>query len=388
MVFYTPTSTRGRAAITGAALAAAAVLALGGCTSTAGGDPASGGDGEGFVIGVANGQIGNTWRAQYIAEIEAVADELTEEGVVSDLIVASTNADVSEQLSQLNDMLTRGVDAIMVNPVSSTALEPFIEKAKAQGVLVVVNDNAAAYDGTYFVGYPQTDYWTIQTRWLAETLGGEGSIVTVGGVAGMTADELRQQGAAAVLEDFPDIDVLAEGEGEWSQTTAESVMSSYLSAYPDIDGVLVQEVMPEGVLRAFEKAGRDYVPTTGDYNYGFLRKWQEQPELDSIAITNSPHIGADGVKIMVRLLQGQTFKEGELTANPLDPELVNAFLVPYPYVITREGEQDAAWMEGISPTTTAVTLDEVIADGEGAEDGESVGVTISDDALDAVFETK
>lgn len=292
---------------------------------------------------------------------------------------------MSEQLSQLNDMLTRDVDAVMINPISSTALEPFIEKAKAQDVLVVINDNAAAYEDTYFIGYPQFDYWSIQAKWVADQLGGEGDIVEIGGVPGTTSNDLRQQGADTVLADFPDIEVLGSAEGEWSQTTAESVMTSFLSAHQNIDGVLVQDVMSEGVMRAYEKAGEDYPVMTGDYNYGFMRKWQSLPDLESISVTNSPHLGAAGLKFTVKLLEGYTFNEDELTPNPLDESLNNTFLLPYPYVITRDGDPDAPWMEGLSPITSAISLDDALEGAEDMEDGASFGAIVSDEDVLSVM---
>ena len=54
--------------------------------------------------------------------------------------------------------------------------------------------------------------------------------------------------------------------------------------------------------------------------------------------------------VTVRLLQGKTLREEILEPNPMDENLVNTIMLDPPYVITREVEEDAPWMEGLTGT--------------------------------------
>ena len=72
---------------------------------------------EGFTIGFANVFVGNTWRAQYVADAEAMAEQLKAEGRLKELIITDADNDVSKQITQINNMIDEGVDAIMITPV-------------------------------------------------------------------------------------------------------------------------------------------------------------------------------------------------------------------------------------------------------------------------------
>lgn len=93
---------------------------------------------EGFYIGLSNGYWGNTWRAQMVEDFENKAEEYKEEGIISDYMISNSNSDATEQLNQINAMIDSGVDAILIDAVSPTTIKSAVEKAKAKGILVVM----------------------------------------------------------------------------------------------------------------------------------------------------------------------------------------------------------------------------------------------------------
>ena len=314
---------------------------------------------DGFVVGFSNGYWGNTWRAQMVEDFEKRAEEYKAEGVLSDYMVSNTNSDATEQLNQINAMIDAGVDAIMIDAVSPTTIKSAVEKAQEQGILVVVTNDPAAYDGTICVCGDNYTWQEIQAKWLVEQLGGKGDIVEISGVSGNSADTLRVQANKDILAEYPDIKTLASSPGSWSQTEAQSVMTTFLSSYENIDAVLAQDVMGEGIIKAYENAGKEPTVMTGDYTKSFLELWATMPDLNTIGVSYAPGNAVPALDVTVGLLQGKTIKEDVLEPNPMDESLVNAIMLDPPYVVTREAEPDAVWMEGLEGTQ-AISLDEAL----------------------------
>lgn len=316
---------------------------------------------DAYVIGLANGYWGNTWRAQMVEDFETRANEYKASGVIANYMVSNTNSDATEQLNQINAMIDAGVDAILIDPVSPTTIKSAVEKAQAAGILVVIANDPAYYPGTVCVCGDNYTWMKIQTEWMVEQLGGKGNIVAINGVAGNSADTLRNTARDEILVNYPDIKMLAEAPGSWSQTEAQRLMTTFLSSYENIDGILEQDVMAEGVIKAYENAGKDLPIMTGDYTKSFLKKWSTMEDLNSIGVSYAPGNVVPALDIAIRLLQGKTLKPELLVANPMDAAQKNAVMVAPPYVVTKDGDGSADWAKGLPETTKLISLEEALS---------------------------
>jgi len=348
---------------------------------------------KGFVIGFANGYFGNTWRAQFIDDAQKVADQYKQQGIISKFIVENVNDDATQQVQQLNSLIDQGVDALLINPVSPEALAPVVKRALAKNILIVNVDDPAAYQGTYSVLGDHQDFFGIQTKWLAQTLNGKGNIVYISGLNGNSCDKLRTAYAEGILSKYPGIHIMATAPGGWNETTSEKDMSNFLATYPKIDGVLEQDVMAEGVMRAYDIAGKPYPPMTGDYTYGFFRKWAQHPDLKSIGVTYNPGIGADALEVAVHILQGDQFKAGVLQPNPENSSLVNTVIVPPAYVVTKDAQPDAPWLNdtyvpNLKEYTKAISLADALKLGQGQPDTADLDSVLSPDQVASYFQSK
>lgn len=338
-----------------------------------------------FVIGFDNGYIGNTWRAQYVADAKLAATKLEKQGLVSRFIVESNDANVSTQISQLNSMIASGVNALMIDPVSPAALAPIIQKAQAKHILVVITNDPAAYKNTYDIIGNNTAFWKIETKWMVNQLHGKGNIVEITGVPGNTADTLRVAEANKILKHYPGVKVLGSAPGKWDPSVAESVMSTFLSTYNNINGVLEQDVEATGTIQAYQAAGKPLPIMTGDYSFQFLREWASKyPHLNSIGVAYSPGDVVDALNMTVKLLQGYHFKPGVLGPNPLNPSLKNTFEVNPPYVVTKHAEPKAPWLRGI-PDVKAISLAQAVALGKGKPGSAALDGWMSQKQIDAVM---
>ena len=341
---------------------------------------------DGFVIGFSNGYWGNTWRAQMVEDFENRAEEYKEDGIISDYTVSNTNSDPTEQLNQINAMIDSHVDAILIDAVSPTTIKAAVEKAQAAGILVVIANDPAYYEGTICVCGDNYTWMKIQTEWLAGKLNGKGNIVSIQGVSGNSADTLRNQAVTDVLSQYPDINILAEAPGNWSETDAQSLMTTYLSSYDSIDGVLEQDVMAEGTIKAYENAGKDLPLMTGDYTKSFLNKWKSLDGLESIGVSYAPGNVVPALDVTVRILQGKTVNPDVLVANPMDETQQNAIMVAPPYVVTRDGDNSEDWAKNLPETTQLLSLDAALDLMSDAADTEALDGYPDQDVIDSYFE--
>ena len=87
---------------------------------------------EKYLIGVSNGYIGNGWRTQMIDSIEDISAYYKGQGVIEDVIIQNAGLDVNAQIAQIRNMINAGVDCLLIDPNSETALNPVIEEAVAR----------------------------------------------------------------------------------------------------------------------------------------------------------------------------------------------------------------------------------------------------------------
>jgi ribose transport system substrate-binding protein len=289
-----------------------------------------------FTIGVSNSFVGSEWRTQMIQNIEGVVAEYNAAGIEVELVVESADTDVAGQQQQIQNLVNRGVDAIIINPGDQSALNFDLEDAAAQGIVVIAVDQEIGAQGVTNVVIDQTEWARISARWLVRELGGEGDIVLIEGFVGHPANEARMSGAMEIFDQYPGINIVGRESGGWDQATGQQVMSDFLASLPNIDGVWTQDGMAFGVLTAVRTANPDVWPVvSGEARSGYLQLWNEvlaeQPDFRSIGVVNPPGVGADGVRVAMEQLCGGTVDAAQL-AGPFG----NSLYVPIPYAVTAE----------------------------------------------------
>lgn len=207
-----------------------------------------------YKIGFSAKTLTNEPFIAYIADgIKGKVESLGHEFV---LMTTSTSSDVAQQVSQLEDMINSGVDAIILDPLDSQAVLPSVEKAKDKGIPVVWVDTPPV-EGTedLYITYIGTDNYAAAAeagRAMAEALNGSGKVVIVRSANGNTTSESRANGFKAGLEGSG-VEVVAEQPGNWTNDDALQAMENMCSADPDIDGVWsCADGMLDGILQAIQ----------------------------------------------------------------------------------------------------------------------------------------
>src|SRR5690606_30708584 len=150
-----------------------------------------------WTIGVSNFSLGNSWRVQMIAELEAAAAGNPD---IEELIITNADGNVAKQISDIDDLIARGVDAILITPGSPEGIAPSVEDAYNAGIVTIVFNDFVDTDQFHSILWAdQFKFGYIGGAWLREQLGGQGNIVILEGIAGMGVSDLRSEGAIAGL---------------------------------------------------------------------------------------------------------------------------------------------------------------------------------------------
>ena len=262
-----------------------------------------------WKIGYASSYSGNTWRAEIMNEImNNLLPEAQEEGLVSEVVVTQSDLNDARQIQQMRQMVDDGVNAIIICCSNVTALNPTIEYAYSKGVPVfsfsgyvtspyAINVAANHLQGGYDMG-----------KWLAEEMGGKGNVVLVSGIPGAASSEAFDQGAKKAIEEYPDIRIIGEINGKWTDQVAQTELQKFLATNPQqVDGILTQSAQENGVLRAMLQSGRPMVPISLGGQASAACYWKKNPDW----ISKSFHIWpparevSQAWDVMLRTLNGE-----------------------------------------------------------------------------------
>jgi ribose transport system substrate-binding protein len=304
-----------------------------------------------LTFGISNPWIGSEWRTQMIANFEQACKELGIETVVE-----HADTDVPGQIAQINRLIAKGVDAILINPADIAALKPVIADAYKQGIVVVVIDAEIPGDDHVNVVINQKEWAAISARWLVEKLGGKGDIVTIEGYLGHPANEFRMQGVDEVLAANPGIKLVGEDTGKWDPATAQTVAANFIAANPGLDGIWTQDGMAEGTLLAVKASGLDYKDwpqVVCEARGSGLRTWKatldEHPDFECIAVINPPGCAYDGVYVAYNMVMGKKVDASKLTG-----QFGNTLYKPLTVI---DKDNLAEWLASIEGKSDSYTLD-------------------------------
>ncbi len=183
-----------------------------------------------------------------------------------------------------------------------------------------------------FVTYVGADDFEIgyrEARYLFEHLGGKGKIVIVEGTPAAPTNRERVRGYQKALAEFPGIELLGSGIGNYQQPDARKVMEKFLAEHPRIDAVLsANDSMALGVLEALKAANR----TSVVIGINGILPAVKQIEAGSILATvdfNMFKIGCMATRAAVRQLRQEPLPEKVmLPAEIIDRSNFAAWLVP------------------------------------------------------------
>ncbi|MFW6182136.1 MAG: ABC transporter substrate-binding protein [Spirochaetota bacterium] len=259
-----------------------------------------------WTIGFSNASLSNSWRVSFVAHLRYAMDLAKEEGLVKDFYETNANDDAVKQIADIEDLMTRGVDLMIVSPATAEALTPIVERVMDRGIPVITVDRNIASDKyVSFVECSSTLMGRLQAEWLAAELGGEGNVIMLPGLAGATPAEDRLAAAEKVFEQFPGISILDTQYTSWSPVEGKRITQTLIQRFPQIDGVWADSgLQGSGAAEAFMEAGLEVPPITGEDFNRFLKMWK-QNNLTAVGVTFSVRQGYEAVEVAKKVLQGE-----------------------------------------------------------------------------------
>lgn len=247
-----------------------------------------------FVVGFAQMDGADPWRA---AQTRSLQEEAARRGV--ELVVADAQGQTAKQLSDVEELIARGVGVLLLAPREHAALAPALASAREAEIPVILLDHEAAgqpgRDYVTFVGPSYVEQGRRAAEWLARETNGEAQILELAGPTGapMAADRARgfREGIAA----HPKMQIAASLAGDFSRATAQTVLQRFAqSRGREITALFAHnDEMALGAIQALIGAGRrpgqDVKIVSVDGERAALEAI-EQGDLGA-TVESSPHFG-------------------------------------------------------------------------------------------------
>lgn len=224
-----------------------------------------------FKIGYACNNFNDTFQTV----IEGYAAAFAEDNGI-EFVYADGRDDEMKQMSDIENFIADGVDALVVVAVNPQGVDPIIDKAAEAGIpLVFVNrnpfsadDGSDIPDGVYYVGSNEIDAGMYQAQYVADKVGKDaecGYVILMGQLSN-TATPLRTEGNKKVFDELAGYKFLAEQTGNWQRDQGMSITENWITSFGDeLCAVMANnDEMALGAVEALEAAGmKDKVVVAG-----------------------------------------------------------------------------------------------------------------------------
>ncbi len=255
------------------ALLTAGVLALTACGGGSDDDRAASGGGSAngdapswcgpdeIVLGMTDGFGGNSWR---LVTTASARDEAEKCPSVTSFEYADGQGDTQKAIADIQGMVAKGVDALVVFPDAGEAILPALRKAyKADVVTVpyrVTQGGEAGKDYDIFIGTEFKEAGKLWGQWILENLPDGGNVLFLSGPPGNSQGIEEGEGLHEVLDPTGKYTFIGEQPFEvtnWDPAKTQQVLSAAIAQNPEID-VIVSDFGPSlvGALPVFEQSGR------------------------------------------------------------------------------------------------------------------------------------
>jgi galactofuranose transport system substrate-binding protein len=209
-----------------------------------------------FVVGFSQMEHNNPWRLAQTASIKAEAAKRQ-----YDLVVTDAQSQTSKQVSDVEDLVARGVGLSLLAPREYEGLAPALEAAQAASIPVILVDReaegTAGEDYVTFLGSNFIEQGVRAGEWLAGQTAGHARIVELTGTPGSSVAVDRAKGFRQALTRYPRMEIIASQTGDFSRAAGQKAMLNIVQAKGrEITAVYAHnDEMALGAIEALKAAG-------------------------------------------------------------------------------------------------------------------------------------
>lgn len=295
------------AAMMALSLAACGLSVEGGSGSSSGGGSGAGGNGS---VGLSISTLNNPF---FVTLSEGAKAKASEAGV--ELIVVDAGDDTAKQTNDIDDLISKKISVLIVNPVDSDAVAPAVKDAIAAGIKVVSVDRVVnGVDVDCAIASDNVLGAQKATEYLLELVGEGAKVAELEGVPGASATIDRGAGFHNVADEH--LDVVSKQTANFNRSEGMTVMENMLQANPDITGVFAHnDEMALGAIEAI--SGKDIVVIGFDATDDALTA-VEAGKMAATVAQKPDLMGATAVETAMKLIAGESVEKNI----PVEVELV------------------------------------------------------------------
>jgi ribose transport system substrate-binding protein len=259
----------------------------------------------GWNLCFSNAAIDNPWRQvgwkTMQAEVALHGDE------IADFRALDAEASDNRQISDIQSFINaRECDALIVSPNTTATLTPVVEKACEADIPVIVFDRGVTTDCPVTFIHPIGGYkfGADAANFLVDEVPEGGKVLALRILPGVDVLETRWAGAKEIFDEAG-LDVVGVEFTEGDRANTKSIVSDYLQREGQIDGIWMDAgATSVAAIEAFEDAGLEVPPITGEDQQDFLTKWDED-DLTAIAPTYPTYQWRTPIIAALKILRGE-----------------------------------------------------------------------------------
>ncbi|MEG1364565.1 MAG: ribose ABC transporter substrate-binding protein RbsB, partial [Cetobacterium sp.] len=223
-----------------------------------------------------------------------------------EIVVLDSQNDPSKELGNVEDLLVKGIDVLLINPTDSDAVVSAVKAANRSKVPVVTLDRGA--NGGKVVSHIASDNVAggkMAGEFIVSQLNGKGKVVELEGIPGTTAARDRGNGFNEAAKGK--LDIVARQAADFDRTKGLTVMENILQAQPEVNAVFAHnDEMALGAVRALEAAGKSNVIIVGFDATEDAVKAVKEGKMAATVAQKPSDIGAKGVEIAGKIMNKET----------------------------------------------------------------------------------
>ena len=257
---------------------------------------------ENMKIGVSLSTLNNPFFVSIREGIEEGA------GDDAETVISDAQNDSSTQSNQVEDLITQGVDLIIINPVDSTAIASSVEKANEANIPVICVDRGTdSGEIVSFIASNNVEGGKLAGEYILEKVGENAEVVQLEGIPGASSTRERGEGFKEATDGK--IDLVASQTANFDRAEGLTVMENLLQAHPDVKAVFCQnDEMALGASEAIKTSGKDIVVVGFDGNDDAISA-VEDGSLSATVAQKPKEMGKLAIETAIKYLKGETVDE-------------------------------------------------------------------------------
>lgn len=271
-----------------------------------------------WTIGFSQDTMDHPWRAFMVTSAEAQAKKYPD--LIESFIYTDAKGTNEKQIADVEDLISRGVDLIMMSPREAQALVPAVEAIKKAGIpLVVLDREIVGEDYNVFIGGNNLTLSEGLGQYVLKNFGDKFNYLELEGIPGATPTIQRHEGFVAQFKDKPDVKRLDAQPANYDLAPAIPIMEDWLTRYRGQFQVIYahNDPMILGAINVLKEAGYKpgevFLIGVDGQREAFQAIKDGWLQVTSIYATG----GSVGLAMAVRILKGEPVPKRITTETPI-----------------------------------------------------------------------